>query len=51
MTFEEVLKLGLNSVIGPCELCDNAKTCKNILPGFNKPDTCDGPYYVFDESI
>lgn len=44
MTKEEVLKHGLSSEIGLCELCVFRNSCEDIEIGFNKPKDCNGPY-------
>ena len=49
MTKEEVLKHGLSSEIGLCELCCFRNSCKDIEIGFNKPKNCNGPYDMYYE--
>ena len=29
---------------GVCTICSYFETCDNILPGFIRPEKCDGPF-------
>ena len=50
MTKEEVLKnYGVSSVIGICELCEYANSCTEILKDFNKPNSCAGPFFNYED--
>ena len=49
MTKEEIIKnFPIPTVIGICEMCEYVNQCDKILPGFNKPGKCGGPFIKED---
>ena len=48
MTKKEILKnfsFSVGTENGICESCSYIDMCDKILPGFNKPNKCGGPFY------
>ena len=45
MTIKDILNnFPMPTKFGTCEYCAWINLCTNILPGFNKPNKCGGPF-------